>query len=151
MKLCKLLILVFLIACSKDDEPELIQRIFGVEAYDVGNEWNSTDIRVKFQIDGISDIDQFRIIVLPTNISESFTAYHSILHHHKECFYRCLNIRPVYSGLFRDFTYYIPLSHVESFIWINTRPNLCLVFLNTKSIWSYSIVNLINQSIPFKI
>jgi len=72
MKLCKLLILVFLIACSKDDDP-LVQLISEIEAFDVGNESNSSDIRIKFSVSQIASIDEFRIIVLPSELSEVFT------------------------------------------------------------------------------
>ena len=72
MKLCKLLILVLLIACSKDDEP-LVQLITEISAFDVGNDGNSSDIRVKFRIESIAGISEFRIIVIPSELSEGFT------------------------------------------------------------------------------
>ena len=79
MKLWKLLfsVLVFLIACSKDDEP-LVQRIFEIEAFDVGNEGNASDIRVTFNIESIAGISEFRIMVFPSKLSEGFSKTQSL-------------------------------------------------------------------------
>ena len=63
----------FLIGCSDKNEPELVQLINEISAFDVGNEGNATDIVVKFGIEGIGGISELRIMVIPAIISEDFT------------------------------------------------------------------------------
>jgi len=73
MKLLPILVCaLFLVGCGDDPEP-LEQRIFEINVFDVGNEGNSSDIRVKFSISQIAEIDELRLIVLPSELSEGFS------------------------------------------------------------------------------
>jgi len=82
-----LVLTLFLIGCSDKDKP-LVQRINEITVYDVGNAGNSSDIRIKFGIEIIADISDLRILVIPFDLSDSYTknqalelssdSYHSI-------------------------------------------------------------------------
>ena len=74
MKHWKLLfsVLVFLVACSKDDEP-LVQRITEISAFDVGNMGDGSDVRVTYYIESIAGISEFRIMVFPSGTAEGFS------------------------------------------------------------------------------
>ncbi len=59
-------------ACSDANDPEPVQRIDKISIFDVGNEGNASDISVVFSIRNIARIGQFRILVIPSEISGSF-------------------------------------------------------------------------------
>ena len=65
---------IFLLSsCSDKDETTLIQKLNKISVFDVGNEGNSTDIRVRFSLIQLSEIEEMRIIVIPANIAEEFS------------------------------------------------------------------------------
>lgn len=75
MKLRKLLfsVLVVLIACSNDPEPEPERLISKINAFDIGNAGDASDIRVTFKLNNISRISDCRILVIPSDKSADFT------------------------------------------------------------------------------
>jgi len=73
------LAIVLLTSC-KDDEglpltPELVNR---VKAYDLDNNGNSSDIRVDFKVRDNLNVTEYRAIVIPSNISNSFDVGNAI-------------------------------------------------------------------------
>jgi len=73
MKLLSILVFIILVtACSDKNEPELVQRTTEISAFDVGNEGNSSDIRVNFGMEQIAGIGEFRILVIPSALSDEF-------------------------------------------------------------------------------
>ncbi len=67
------LAIVLLTSC-KDDEPLPLtpDLVTSVKAYDLDNNANSSDIRVDFMVNDNINVTEYRIMVIPSSVSNSF-------------------------------------------------------------------------------
>ena len=71
--LALLILVVGLFSCSDDEglplTPDLVSEI---NVYDLGNNGNSSDIRLKFEVKNNLNVIEYRIVIVPSSFSDSF-------------------------------------------------------------------------------
>jgi len=70
-----LIIAVLIFTTCKDDDglPLTPDLVTSLKAYDLDNNGNSSDIRVDFEVENNLNVSEYRVMVIPTNSSNSFT------------------------------------------------------------------------------
>jgi len=66
---------IALLTSCKDDEaiPLTPELVIEVRAFDLDNNGNSSDIRIDFQVDNNLNVVEYRVMIVPFNLSSSFT------------------------------------------------------------------------------